>query len=120
MPAAAWQELEANIFREMQWAEAALEAGREGRARVCARRAVGHALQAYFGINAERGYGKNAVNDLRTLAGDPAMPEAIRHLARRLVALPNDDVERTSDPIGDGWELITYLFPQRPGGKPWR
>ena len=120
MPTPSWQEVEANILREMQWAEEALKEGREGRARVCARRAVGHALQAHFGHDAGRGYGKNALNDLRALTRDPRVPDHIRQLARQLVARVNDEAERTQDPIGDAWALITHFFPERPGGKAWR
>ena len=112
-------DLEAVIDREMAWAERAWQEGREGRARVCARRAAGYAVRFYFLQTEKQEFARDALLALKKLAGREDIPPDIRLLAARLVAKEKDPLDRTTQPVDDAWRLIRYFFPTRPDGSPW-
>ncbi len=103
--------MKVEVERELKAAEAARAAGNEGRARVCARRAAGYAIRAHYRRTAHTGWGGDALKQLSRLRDDPALPEALRARAARLVTkvdhdhrLPFDD-----DPLEDARAIIAYL-----------
>ena len=108
------------VDREMGWAEQAWRQGQEGRARVCARRAAGHAVRVYFQKGGAGNFAKDALTALKKLATLKDLPQEIRHTAARLVARETDAIGRTTHPLEDAWKLIQHFFPTRPDGRPWR
>lgn len=96
----------ARIESEMAYARAAREHGKEGRARVCARRAAGWAVAARFPEVPHRG----ALNLLRWLESEG--PGELRAAAGRLTAqvdlehaLPHDE-----DPLEDAAQIVSGLL----------
>jgi hypothetical protein len=94
-------------------------AGNIGRARTCARRAAGMAMQITLGIGpGATNYASTFVDGLRRLAADGQFPEAIREAAVRLV--DRSDKERRSasqNPVQDA-EIIMEFFQTHHSGKP--
>lgn len=104
------------IADELARGRAAQAAGNAGLARVCARRAAGRALKAWFqarhgglsgGDAARRG---DALTQLKRLQAEPDAPEAVRAAAARLTtkvdfdhALPFPD-----DPLTDAGLIIAF------------
>jgi hypothetical protein len=86
-------------------------AGNIGRARTCARRAAGMAMQITIGIGPRNtDYGTTFVDGLRRLAADVQFPEAVREAAARLA--DRSDKERRSashNPAQDA-EIIIAFF----------
>jgi hypothetical protein len=97
---------------------AAQAAGNAGRARVCARRAAGLGIRAWFqrraaarADGAAGGWGGDALAQLRRLQAEPAAPEAVRAAAERLTTkvdlehqLPFDD-----DPLEDAGLILRFV-----------
>jgi hypothetical protein len=75
--------LETRIEAELALGRAAAESN-PGKARVCARRAAGWAIQAYYQRRDGPGWGGDAMKQLARLRVDPAAPEAARAAAERL------------------------------------
>lgn len=100
---------------EMAEARAAQAEGNIGRARTCARRAVGMALREAVGIGpGARNYATTFINGLYRLAEDEAFPENMRAAAARLVDRSKPD--RTSaavTPVQDA-EIILSCFGFKP------
>ncbi len=96
---------------EMAEARAVQAEGNIGRARTCARRAVGMALREKLGLGPSRGdYASTFINGLYRLAGDENFPIEIREAAARLVDRSKED--RTSaavNPVQDA-EIILKHF----------
>ncbi len=111
------EEILTSIRKELEQARAALAAGRDGRSRVNARRAVGLALKLSDRAGEKKGFGRNAVSDLRRLVMDETNPHEVRLLAMKLVARENDPVERTTNPPDDALRLILWLLPDFPAGS---
>jgi HEPN domain-containing protein len=80
---------EAKIQRELEAARLAREAGKEGQARVCARRAAGLAAQAYLTRHGQPAGGPSALQALGELAAAPYAPERARLAAARLTERVN-------------------------------
>lgn len=72
------------IEQELTQARRAREAGNEGQARVCARRAAGLAIKAWYQRRDGPGWGGDALTQLKRLQGDESVPEHIRQAAMRL------------------------------------
>lgn len=104
-------EQERTLFDEMSEARAVQAEGNIGRARTCARRAVGMAMRAKIGIGpSRRDYASTFINGLYRLAGDQNFPTDVRDAAARLVDRSKDD--RTSaavNPVQDA-EIILQHF----------
>jgi hypothetical protein len=73
---------EASFLTEIEQAQAARRRGKEGMARVCARRAAGIAVQAYFNRRGLDNGSPSAVERLKLLIALPETPEAVREIAR--------------------------------------
>ena len=83
-----------------------------GRARVCARRAAGWAIQAWYLAREGPGWGGDAMKQLNRLRADPMAPDAARRAAERLSTkvdrehrLPFDH-----DPIDDARVIIEWAL----------
>ncbi|MGH2523812.1 MAG: hypothetical protein ACRDH2_15005, partial [Anaerolineales bacterium] len=64
------------IEKELARAQEAREAGNEGQARVCARRAAGLAIRAWYQQRDGPGWGGDAMKQLGRLQADERVPEA--------------------------------------------
>ncbi len=98
------------IHHELATAEAALQAGNPGKARVCARRAVGLATEAWLEHH-DRPWLGDAMEYLRQIQNDASFPAAVREAAERLTTpVPKqDEAPFTTDPIGDARLIIAHL-----------
>src|SRR2546429_5666218 len=85
----------AQIERELARAEYALREGNDGMVRVCARRAVGLAAEAWLERVPGKSWRGDALNHLRRISADASFPQAIRGAAERLMA---QGTQRTPPP----------------------
>jgi len=99
------------IADELARGRAAQAEGNAGLARVCARRAAGWAVKAWFQARHGGQWGGDALTQLKRLQAEPEAPEAVRAAAARLTtkvdfdhALPFDD-----DPLIDAGLIIAYV-----------
>jgi HEPN domain-containing protein len=72
------------IERELETGEAALRAGNDGKARVCARSAAGTAISYWLEYHGERHWGTDAMSQLAHLRQESAVPSEVREAALRL------------------------------------
>ena len=108
------------IERELATAEAALKADNDGKARVCARRAVALATEAWLERLPVRKWRGDAMEYLRQIQQDVSFPLPIRQAAERLsTAVPKrHEAPFTSDPIGDARLIIAHLSANPSGQAP--
>ncbi len=97
-------------------AAASRSRGNEGRARVCARRAVGTALALRWSVGPQA----NAYQLLMRAAADSGLPPDVREAAQRLTRrvteahrLPHEE-----DPLDDARMLLAFLRPPGRGEGP--
>ena len=108
----------AQIERELARADTAQREGNDGMVRVCARRAVGLAAEAWL----ERFPGKNrrgdALNHLRRISAEESFPQDIRQAAERLMTkvTQRDSAPFSTDPIADARSVIAHLDARTSGG----
>ena len=76
-------DLRTRIEHELALGRAAA-AGNPGRARVCARRAAGWAIQAWYQQQEGPGWTGDAMKQLTRMGADPAVPPMLRQAAGRL------------------------------------
>lgn len=100
----------AAIERELAQAEKARQAGNEGRARVCARRAVGLALRAFWDKD-DLPQSSSVIPLLERLREDPTLPEALRHTANHFLirVTPDFRLPIEADLLAEARWLITEL-----------
>ncbi len=89
------------IEKELQFAEAARAGGNEGRARVCARRAVGAALRDVIRRAGVRDIPPSALDLLRHTSSLPGLSERSRLAVERLVQKVDEGFN-----LPPGWDLI--------------
>jgi hypothetical protein len=101
----------ARIERELAAAEEARKAGNEGKARVCARRAVAVASEAWLARLPVRRWGGDAMEHLRQIQQEASFPLPIRQAAERLsTAVPQrDSAPFTTDPTTEARLIIAHL-----------
>jgi len=99
------------IERELAAAGAAIQAGNDGKARVCARRAVGLAAEAWLARHQDRQWRGDAMEYLRQIQQDAIFPASIREAAERLsTPVPKQhEASFTADPIADAKLIIAHL-----------
>src|SRR5215831_17611043 len=98
--------------------EAELSAGRAaqptnpGKARVCARRAAGWAIQAWYQSREGPGWSGDAMKQLTRLRADPLAPPAARAAAERLSTKVDRDhrLPFDQDPLDDAGILIEWAL----------
>ncbi len=99
------------IDAELARADRARAEGREGLARVCARRAAGWALRAYYLHRTGRAAPTSALDLLRWFYGDAAAPAELRLAAARLTVRVTKDsrLPHAEDPLLDARRIVeTY------------
>ncbi len=108
------------IERELAAAEAALKDANDGKARVCARRAVALATEAWLERLPVKKWRGDAMEYLRQIQQDSSFPLPIREAAERLsTAVPKQHAAPfTTDPIGDARLIIAHLNANPSGQAP--
>jgi hypothetical protein len=101
----------ARIEQELAAAEAAWKDANEGKARVCARRAVALATEAWLARLPIPPWRGDAMEHLRQLQQAASLPLPIRQAAERLATTVTrrHAAPFTTDPIGDAKVIIEYL-----------
>src|SRR5215204_67978 len=104
------------IDQELSTGEAVGKIANEGKARVCARRAVALADDAWLARHSVQAQRMDAMGHLRRIQGDESVPLSVRQAAERLTTTVTrrDSAPFTSDPIGDARMIIAHLMPARP------
>lgn len=102
----------APINAEFAGAEAAWNEGNEGKARVCARRAVALADEVRLAQRAQPSWRGDALAHLRRIQQDVSFPSSVREAAERLTTtVPKKQTAPfTTDPIGDAKIIIESLM----------
>lgn len=103
--------LAALIEQELAAADAAQHDGNDGKARVCARRAVARATEAWLArLPLPRWHG-DAMAHLRQIHQDTSFPLPIRQAAERLrtSVTRQNAAPFTTDPAADARLIITHL-----------
>jgi hypothetical protein len=100
------------IEKELAMAQAALREANEGKARVCARRAVALAAEASLERCPRPGGRGDAMHQLRQIQQEESFPLPIRQAAERLSTkiTQRDRSPFTSNPIADAKLIIAYLI----------
>lgn len=106
------------IKEELAKAEAALREGNDGMVRVCARRAVGLAAEAWLERFPGKHWRGDALNQLRQIWADESFPQDIRRAAERLMTkvTQRDTAPFSTDPIADARRIIAHLDARTSGG----
>ena len=104
------------IEQELAAAEAAWKDANEGKARVCARRAVARATEEWMARLPVRRWRGDAMEHLRQIQQDTSFPLPIRQAAERLSTkvTHQQTAPFTIDPISDAKLIIAHLSPQTP------
>ena len=99
------------VEKEFITARTALAAGNEGKVRVCARRAAGHALSWFLTKYPRTGWGNDMLSQLHAAKNEPTFPKEIRNAAERLTAKISDrfDYPVSVDPIDDAQSIVNYI-----------
>jgi len=103
-----WRE---KIEAELAKAEHARAGGREGLARVCARRAAGWAVRPYYVGRTGHPPPASALDLLRWFHADPSAPAELRLAAERLTVRVTEDfrLPHADDPLSDARRIVeTY------------
>lgn len=97
---------------ELQRAEKARAAGNEGRARVCARRAAGWAIDFHLVERLGMPHNQDALKLLQNFQDHPEMPGELRAAARRLTTrvTPDYRLPHHQDPLEDARTIIAGLL----------
>ena len=104
------------IRRELNQAQAARIAEKEGMARVCARRAAGLAIGEYLRQNQLADPGPSALDRLEYLKALPQTTNELQQSLRYLTQRVNEEYELPAgiDLITEAGKLIAALLPQFP------
>jgi hypothetical protein len=99
------------IERELAAAEAARQERNDGKARVCARRAVAHAIEAWIARFSVPGWRGDAMAYLRNIRENASFPLPIRQAAERLSTpiTRQHTAPFATDPVADAKFIITNL-----------
>lgn len=105
---------QSGIDQELFCADNARLMGNEGKARVCARRAAGIAVRAYFKASGEVFNDPSAYSVLTRLSQMERTPEAIKVLISRLLTrvAPDYSLPIEADLIADARRLIKWAADQ--------
>ena len=105
------------IERELAAAESARQECNDGKARVCARRAVAHAAEAWIGRFSVPGWRGDAMAYLRKIQEDASFPLPIRQAAERLgtSVTRQHTAPFTTNPIADARLIIAHLSSTKGG-----
>ncbi|MBP0121296.1 MAG: hypothetical protein ITD39_03000 [Nitrospira sp.] len=103
----------APIEQELAAAEAARQGNNDGKARVCARRAVALATEAWLARLPRPRWHGDAMAHLREIQQDESFPFPIRQAAERLSTpvTRRQTAPFTADPVADARCIIAHLNP---------
>ncbi len=109
----------ARIAHELATAESAWNDANEGKARVCARRAVALAIDAWRTRCSLPPWEGDAMAHLRKIQRDALFPLAVREAALRLTTTVTrrDFAPFTIDPIGDAGLIMAHLAMRTDEGR---
>lgn len=104
--------LRKQIEREMSLGQKARELGLEGKARVCARRAVGIALRRYFSIHRPNMAASSVVDLIQAFQERPDLPVNIREICAHLLTRvdPDYNLPVPVDLLAEAQLLIDYVL----------
>lgn len=107
----------AGYQRELTRGQAAREQGNEGMARVCARRAAGIVVRAYYHERGKALPGSNIMRHLKTLYESQNEPEDVRMVCRHFTLQITEDhvLPGDVDLLEDVRWLQRTLFPESAG-----
>jgi len=107
------------IDQELTAAHVAWKEGNEGKARVCARRAVAHAAESWLAREAEPRWRGDAMEHLRRIQQEQSIPVPVRQAAERLATAVTrrHDAPFTVDPIRDANIIIAHLTDETKGAR---
>lgn len=99
------------IGQELAAAEAAQQDGNDGKTRVCARRAVARATEAWIAQLPSPPWHGDAMAHLRHIQQDASFPLPIRQAAERLSTPVTNQhtAPLTTDPVADARLIIAHL-----------
>jgi len=99
-------------YAEIRAGQEAKKNGNIGKARVCARRGCGIAIEYWLQNHPEKDWGESAISMLTKLQGDQSIPKNIRDAAERLTKKVNQNFETgiEEDPLRDGETIIEYFL----------
>lgn len=99
-------------YSEIKTGEDANNTGNIGKARVCARRGCGMAIEHWLEQNPNKNWGASALSMLNKLQEDHTIPKAIRDAAERLTKRVDQNFETgiREDPLNDGKIIIEYFL----------
>jgi hypothetical protein len=102
----------AQASAEIDQAEAARQAGNEGKARVCARRAAGHIIGEYFRRRGHPAPGPSAIVRLQSLAALPDISPQARAVAGHFLLriTPDHDLPVAADLLAEARWLAQELL----------
>jgi hypothetical protein len=100
------------IEKELSQAAQAAGEGNAGMVRVCARRASGIAIRFWLQQHPRKFWGIDAMNQLRNVHLDQAVPLGVRSAARRLTAriTPEFESPYKTDPVEDSRMIINHFL----------
>ena len=110
--------LSSRIASELALGQAATAAN-PGRARVCARRAAGWAIRAWYQAREGPAWSGDAMKQLHRLRADAAAPAALREAAERLTTRVDHDHQLPfdNDPLEDARGIIEWSGMKKDGGR---
>jgi hypothetical protein len=113
-------QLKLKIRYEMELAYGSRNGGNEGRARVCARRAAGWAINRLRSDWAEREDLGSAYDSLRWLQQQSTASDTVRAAATRLTTrlTPEHELPFSQDPLLDAERVIRFVFAEDWRGFP--
>src|SRR5262245_30940630 len=97
-----------DIEAELTLAREALAAGQAGKARVCARRAAGWAIRAWYQRLEGEQWSGDAMKQLGRLRDDAQVPTSVRQAAERLTTKvdENHELPFVADPVEDAQLIV--------------
>jgi hypothetical protein len=112
-------ELQTRIESELALGRRAAEERNAGRTRVCARRAAGVALKAWYQALEGPGWSGDAMKQLGRLLADETAPAPARAAAERLRTRVDHDHQLpfTNDPLEDAGVIIAWAL-EKLAGQP--
>jgi hypothetical protein len=101
-----------NAHVEIKAGQEAKKIGNIGKARVCARRGCGIAIDHWLKYHPEKNWGESAISVLTQLQKDQTIPLNIREAAEKLTKKVNQNFkeEVEEDPLKDGETIIEYFL----------
>lgn len=101
--------------KELQIGEHAKEIGNIGKARVCARRGCGIAIEYWLQNHPKKEWGESAISMLSQLQKNLTIPQNIRDAAERLTKKVDLNFETgvEENPLEDGETIIEYFLDKK-------